>query len=541
MVAMETGQTHTWSGLHLDPVYEPEHVREIDYETMIGPPGSFPFTRGKYQEMYRTSGWISRNLAGLSSAADTNSRLQYLLEHGGRGLAVVPDTATQMGLDYDHPYGRPLVGLQGVPLASKDDMRAMCEQLDLERLNASFSTFQTPVAAHYFANAIDRGYSVANLRGSIQNDPICARLTGYDPGNPLDVTLRMAVDAILYGAEHAPRWHSTVVNTYILREAGTDAFQEMAIGLEVAFYYMEEAVKRGMNIDQIAPRFAIIAGLHNDFFEEIAKLRATRRIWANEIRRRFGSTSPGSEALTISVHTCGSTLTASDPVNNIVRSAYQALAAVLGGCRGLDLSCYDEPFSIPSVESATVAMRTHAILQHETGVGSVADPLGGSYYMERLTTDVEGRIRGVMASIKDMGGLRAAHDSGWLQDEIDRRARMVESEIDDGSRQVVGVNVYEEESPISDLISASVTQEDPNEEQFERLVRFKEQRDRRSLADGLEHLTAVARSKTGNVFEAMVNAVSQGATTGEVTGAVRIGYGEPFDPLGLVDSPVNLK
>ena len=299
--AAPTRRHQTWSGIDLKSSYGPADSADRNYEKALNDPGAYPYTRGKYPEMYRETGWISRNLAGLESAAATNIRLKYLLSHGQRGLAVVPDTATQSGLDYDHPFGAPLVGLQGVPLACREDMQAMCDGLDLHELNASFSTFQTPVAAQYLANAVNQGFDRKLLRGSIQNDPICARLTGYDPGNPLDVTMRMAIDSILWCAEYAPKWHSTVVNTYILREAGADAFQEMGYGLEVAFYYIGEAVARGMDVDQIAPRIAIIAGLHNDFFEEIAKLRAARRIWAAELGRRFGAKSDKSKALTISV------------------------------------------------------------------------------------------------------------------------------------------------------------------------------------------------------------------------------------------------
>lgn len=530
----------TWSGIPLKSSYGPMDANGRSYDETLSNPGTFPFTRGKYPEMYRETGWISRNLAGLSSAAATNVRLKYLLSHGQRGLAVVPDTATQSGLDYDHPFGAPLVGLQGVPLGCREDMQMMCDGLDLHELNASFSTFQTPVAAQYLANARAEGFDRRLLRGSIQNDPICARLTGYDPGNPLDVTMRMAIDSILWCAEHAPRWHSTVVNTYILREAGADAFQEMGYGLEVAFYYIGEAVARGMDVDQIAPRFAIIAGLHNDFFEEIAKLRATRRIWASELTRRFGAKSDKSKALTISVHTCGSTLTASQPINNVVRAGYQALAAVLGGCRGLDLSGYDEPFSIPSAESATIAMRTHAVLDLETGVSSVADPLGGSYFLESLTDTVEERIRAVMEQVAAHGGIRAAQESGWVSDQIDEQGRTREAEIDSGIRPIVGVNEFTDSSVIGDLLPVSLARERPNEEQLEWLTKYKVRRDRRALTEGLTKLRDVARNPDGNTFAAMIEAIDMGATTGEVTGAVRVGYGEQFDPLGIVDSPVPL-
>lgn len=530
----------TWSGIPLQASYGPADVRDIDYRTEVGDPGEHPFTRGKYPRMYRDEGWISRNLAGLSSASDTNERLKFLLEQGQRGLAVVPDTATQSGLDYDHPFGRPLVGLQGVPLACIADMEAMCDGIELDKLNASFSTFQTPIAAQYFANAFRRGYRPEDLRGSIQNDPICARLTGYDPGNPLDVTMRMAIDSILYCARNAPRWTSTVVNTYILREAGANAFQEIAFGMEVAFYYMEKAVSRGLSIDYVAPRFAIIAGLHNDFFEEVAKLRAARRIWAREVEHRFGTTSEKSQALTISVHTCGSTLTASQPINNVVRAGYQALAAVLGGCRGLDLSGYDEPFSIPSEEASAIAMRTHAILDLESGVGSVADPLGGSYFVESLTNSVEEQIRQVMKDIEHHGGLREAHDSGWLQDEIDREGRKRELEIDSGARPVVGVNAYVDDSVLGDLLPFSLAHDEPNHAQLEWLEDFKKRRDLDALTAGLTTLRDAAKDPEGNTFAAMIDAITAGATTGEVTGAVRVGMGESFDPLGMIDSPVPL-
>ncbi len=530
----------TWSGIDLKSSYGPADGGDRNYEATLNDPGQYPYTRGKYPEMYRETGWISRNLAGLESAAATNIRLKYLLSHGQRGLAVVPDTATQSGLDYDHPFGAPLVGLQGVPLACREDMQAMCDGLDLHELNASFSTFQTPVAAQYLANAVNHGFDRRLLRGSIQNDPICARLTGYDPGNPLDVTMRMAIDSILWCAEHAPKWHSTVVNTYILREAGADAFQEMGYGLEVAFYYIGEAVARGMDVDQIAPRFAIIAGLHNDFFEEIAKLRAARRIWAAELGRRFGANSDKSKALTISVHTCGSTLTASQPINNVVRAAYQALAAVLGGCRGLDLSGYDEPFSIPSPESATIAMRTHAVLDLETGIPSVADPLGGSYFLESLTDSMEERIRAVMDDVAARGGIRAAHDSGWVAEQIDERGRSQEADIDSGARAVVGVNQFTDASVVGELLPVSLARGEANQVQLQWLANYKERRDKGALTEGLQNLRDTARDPAGNTFGAMIDAIDLGATTGEVTGAIRVGYGQDFDPLGVVDSPVAL-
>jgi methylmalonyl-CoA mutase N-terminal domain/subunit len=528
------------SGIPLREVYTPEEPTE-HYKSEIGDPGSYPFTRGKYRRGYRSGLWIARNLAGTKSAAATNERLRFLIAQGQSGLAVVPDTATQSGFDYDHPWGAPLVGLQGVPLACVDDMAAMCDGIDLPSINASFSTFQTPVAAQYAVNASRRGYGMESLRGSIQNDPICARITGYDPGNPLDVTLRMAVDAIAYCAEHMPRWHSTVVNTYILREAGTDAVQEMAFGLAVAFYYLEQARDRGVPIDSSAPRFAIIAGLHNDFFEEIAKLRATRRVWAKYMTERFKAESERAKAVTISVHTCGSTLPAQQPVNNITRSAIQALAAVLGGCRGLDLSCYDEPFNIPSEEAATVALRTHALLQQEWGIANVPDPLGGSYFIEELTDQLEGRIWEILGQIEEQGGLRAAYDSGWLQGEIDASASKLEDGIDSGEIPVVGKNCFTDDNTIDELIPIDFRYADPNSEQLQWLQSYKAARDPRQLQEALQKLVGATRDRVPNVFEEMMAAMDAGATTGEVTGAVRVGYGEPFDPVGLVDAPVELR
>jgi methylmalonyl-CoA mutase N-terminal domain/subunit len=454
---------------------------------------------------------------------------------------VVPDTATQSGLDYDHPWGAPLVGLQGVPLACVDDMTAMCEGIDLKTVNASFSTFQTPVAAQYVVNARRRGFALGDLRGSIQNDPIGAEMTGYDPGNPLDVTLRMAIDAIAYCSVNMPKWHSTVVNTYILREAGTSAVQEMAIGLAIAFHYLELARDRGVPIDVSAPRFAIIAGLHNDFFEEIAKLRATRRVWAKYLTQNFNAQNEKSKAVTISVHTCGSTLVSQEPVNNVIRSAYQALAAILGGCRGLDLSCYDEPFNIPSEEAATVALRTHALLQLESNVAAITDPLGGSYYVEELTDRMEEGIWELLGKIEDRGGLRVAHDSGWLQGQIDATASQIDGGIDDGTIPVVGKNCFTNDDTISNLIPINFKYAEPNHDQLRFLQKFKEERDKASLQSALQKLVDAARSPEPNVFEEMLVAMDAGATTGEVTGAVRMGYGQPFDPVGLVDAPVDLR
>jgi methylmalonyl-CoA mutase N-terminal domain/subunit len=529
----------TASGIPLEPFYSPRDGAP-GYDR-IGDPGQFPFTRGKYPTGYRGEKWLARNLAGTHSASETNERLKFLIKQGQRGLAIVPDTATQSGLDYDHPWGVPLVGLQGVPLANVEDMKAMCDGIDIGSINASFSTFQTPVAAEYVVNARRRGYALSQLRGSIQNDPICARLTGYDPGNPLDVTMRMAIDTVAYCSTHMPRWHCTVVNTYILREAGTDAAQEMALGLAVAFYYIEEARKRGVPVTASAPRFAIIAGLHNDFFEEVAKLRATRRVWARYVRERFGVEDRASQAVTISVHTCGSTLVAQQPVNNIVRSAYQALAAVLGGCRGLDLSCYDEPFYIPSEEASTVALRTHAIMQLEQGVAGVADPLGGSYFVEELTNQMEARIWEILDQIEEQGGLRHAYDTGWVQNEIDNTARRTEEAIDTGEQPVVGRNIFGDDHTIDELIPIHFTHDEPNHQQLNWLLEKKRSRDKVELAAGLQSLYDKTVDPQANVFEAMLKAMEAGATIGEVTGAIRMGYGQPFDPVGMVECPVTIK
>jgi methylmalonyl-CoA mutase, N-terminal domain len=530
---------HSASGVPIKPFYGPAEPPD-DYRERIADPGSFPYTRGKYPQGFRSGTWIARNLCGIESAAVTNERLKFLIDQGQAGLAIVPDTATQSGLDYDHPWGAPLVGLQGVPLACADDMAAMCDGIDLGSVNASFSTFQTPVAAQYVVNARRRGYGPEQLRGSVQNDPVCARITGYDPGNPLDVTMRMATDAVTHCARNLPKWHCTVVNTYILREAGTDAAQEMGIGLAVAFHYMEEAAKRGVPIDAVAPRFAIIAGLHNDFFEEIAKLRAARRVWARYVTERLGAREPKSQAVTISVHTCGSSLVAEEPVNNITRSAYQAMAAVLAGCRGLDLSCYDEPFYIPSEEAATVALRTHAILLKEQGIAATADPLGGSWFVEELTDAMDDRISAVLQDIEDHGGLREAYDSGWIQSEIDASARRTEDGVDSGELPVVGRNCFAGEATIANLIPIDFRHDEPNEAQLAWLRDYKDGRDRQALRTTLQRLVDVARDRRGNVFAGMLAAIDEGATTGEVTGAIRIGYGERFDPVGLVEAPVEL-
>jgi methylmalonyl-CoA mutase N-terminal domain/subunit len=542
-MSTETSPVSSASGIPLKEFYGPADASR-SYEEVVGDPGRFPYTRGKYAAGYRTGSWIARNLCGAHSGAATNERLKFLIAQGQHGLAIVPDTATQSALDYDHPWGAPLVGLQGVPLAHIDDMAAMCDGIDLAAVNASFSTAQTPVAAQYAVNAVRRGYSKDQLRGSIQNDPIGARITGYDPGNPLDVTLRMAIDTVAYCSVEMPRWHCTVVNTYILRETGIDAVQEMAFGLATAFYYLEQAQVRGVPIDASAPRFAIIAGLHNDFFEEIAKLRATRRVWAKVIRDRFAAQEERAKAITISVHTCGSTLPAQQPVNNITRSGFQALAALLGGCRGLDLSCYDEPFDIPSERASTVALRTHALLQLEQGIGAVADPLGGSYFVEELTDRVEESIWELLGKIEEQGGLRDAYDSGWIQDEIDHSAARLEDGIDSGEIPVVGKNVFADPSPIDDLLPIDFRYEEPNTELLEWLRGTKAGRDVRALQDALQGVVDAAADTSPdapNVFERMLPAIDAGATMGEVTGAVRIGYGQEFDPVGLVESPVELK
>lgn len=533
----------SWSGISLKQIYRPNDIRTLDYNRDIGDAGEFPFTRGIHSGMYRRKLWIARNLCGLDSPWETNRRIKYLVKEGQEGVAVVPDTHTMLGIDGDHPLAKASVGTQGVPLACLEDMDAMLKDIPMDKMSLSVSIcgISSPIVlGQIFALAERRGIDTNLLRGSIQNDPIQARHCCYDPGNPFEMCLRMAIDCIEYSTKNARNWHAMVVNAYDLRESYVDTVLEMGLALANAFGYIEEVINRGLHIDEFGHRISIICGSHLDFFEQIAKMRAARRIWARKMKEHFGAQKERTMRLTLSVHTSGSSTTHQQPINNVIRGGYEALAAVLGGCSGLDLSCYDEPFCTPTKESATVALRTQQIIEHELGVAGTVDPLGGSYFVESLTSEIEQRILALFKDIKSKGGIMECVKTGWFKNTIDSAAYKLINEVESGEKVIVGVNKYQVSPETEKLLKIDVIHLKPSGDYIERLTNFKKRRNQNSIREALKVLLESTKDGNKNLMPYILNAIKTSCTTGEIIGAIRLGYGEPYDPFRVIDCPFDL-
>ncbi len=528
----------TWSGIPLKTSYGPAQP-DASYKEKLGAPGEMPFTRAGHAQMYRKRLWITRQLAGLDTAAATNQRLRYLVANGQTGLAVVPDTPTQLGLDSDHPLGERSVGTQGVPLCTVQDMDQMLDGVDLTNITASFSVPgpSVPVLlAQLLAVADRRGVPWDKLRGSFQNDPLQATHTCYDPGTPLELGMRLCVDTMEHCARHVPGFHPTTVNAYDLRESGLNAAEEIGVAIAMARAYLEETLKRGVSIDQVGPGVLLICSAHIDLFEEVAKFRAARRIWSRMMRDHFGAKEERTCRLTLAVHTAGSSLFAPQPVNNVVRGTIEALAAVLGGCQGLDLSAYDEPVDLPSEQAGMVALRTQQIIALESGAANVVDPLGGSWFVEELTDEVERRALAVIDEIDKLGGMVAAAKAGWLRNLMDERQWALQKSIESGERPIVGVNCYQIAPEKDTLLSFRGEHPEPCREQVDIVRAFRQGRNAAATRAALAALTVVAKDTSQNLIIPIKTAVEAGATMGEVMGTIRQAYGLSYDPLNAIQA-----
>lgn len=534
-------KTETWSGFPVKEVYAPDDVRRISYRRDIGDPGQFPYTRGIYRDMYRGRYWTRREVCGYGTTADTNERLKFHIEEGASGLSVIPDVPSQLGIDGDHPQAMDEVGLQGAPLTSLRDMEDLVAGIPLDKITMSFneSACSCPVTlAQYIIAAEKQGVEMAKLRGTMQNDPLHARYCGYRPNNPIDLSIRTSTDIIEYCTRNMPLWTSGNVNLYDWREMGINAPQEIAFGFSVAMAYIDGALRRGLDIDEFAPRRAFYCSAHIDFFEEIAKLRAARRMWARIMKERYGAKDPRSLMFRFGVHTAGCSLFPQQPLNNIVRIAYEALTAVLGGVQSLHCCSYDEPIALPAEEANRIAIRTQQILAYETGVANVTDPLGGSYFVESLTNKIEDEAVRIMGEIEKAGGALEAMRTGWFDQEVEKAAVKYQREIDSGERIIVGVNAFtierEKETP------GGVHRVDPQSQriQLDNLSELKETRDNRKVREALATLRKEAeRGEQVNLMPAIMQAVSAYATRGEIMGTIRQVYGYSYDPLGVIKSP----
>jgi methylmalonyl-CoA mutase, N-terminal domain len=522
---MEDEKRVTDSGIELRPVYGPDALEGWDPATQLGEPGSFPFTRGPYPTMYRGRLWTMRQYAGMGAAADTNARFRYLLDHGQTGLSVAFDLPTQMGLDSDHPRAEGEVGRTGVAIDSIEDMRRLFDQIPLGRVSTSMTINATApiLLLLYELVAEEHGVAATDLQGTVQNDLLkeyAARGTYIYPPKP---SMRLITDLFAYCADRIPKWNTISISAHHLRGVGAPPAQEIAFTLADGIAYVKAAIDAGLHVDDFAPRLSFFFACHMNFFEEIAKFRAARRLWAHIMRERFAANDDRSMMLRFHTQTGGATLTAQQPENNIVRTALEALSAVVGGTQSLHTNAYDEALALPTEQSAKIALRTQQLIGYETGVPEVADPAGGSYFVESLTDELEGAARDYLERIDAMGGAVAAIERGFYQDEIHESAFGIQRAIEDGSRVIVGVNrfqVAEESRPELQRIG-----DDEVAAQVERVRAFRASRDQATADPALKIVDETAKGSE-NLLPAMREALRAGATLGEVSDALRAVFGE---------------
>jgi len=507
------------------PFRTPDDLAGIDLSTALGEPGAFPFTRGIQPDMYRGRPWTMRQYAGFATAAESNRRYRYLLSQGVKGLSVAFDLPTQIGYDSDDPLAGGEVGRVGVAIDSIEDMATLFEGIPLATVSTSMTINATAIIllALYVAVARRQGVDSASLAGTLQNDILkeyIARGTYIFPPRP---SLRIVTDVIAFCERHLPRWNPISISGYHIREAGATAVQEVAFTLANGVAYVEAAIAAGLDVNAFGQRLSFFFNAHNDFLEEIAKFRAARRLWAHIMRDRFGATNPRAQQLRFHTQTAGSTLTAQQPENNIVRVALQALAAVLGGTQSLHCNGKDEALALPTEESATIALRTQQILLHESGVAATVDPVGGAYAIEEMTSRIEREAIDVLDRIHAMGGTLAAIESGYLQRQIQDSAYAAQQALDSGSAIMVGVNRYLDARAGSVRVFQIDSAIEP-----EQVARVRALRASRSKTEWRSALDAVERAARGseNLVPVIITAVEKRATLGEVAGTLRRVFGE---------------
>jgi methylmalonyl-CoA mutase N-terminal domain/subunit len=522
----------TLSGIPLKAVYTPGDLADWDPQSSVGLPGEFPYTRGVYPTMYRGKSWTMRQYAGFGAARQSNERYRYLLAQGQTGLSVAFDLPTQMGLDSDHPRARGEVGKVGVAICSLEDMQALFEGIPLGQVSTSMTINSTAaiLLALYVAVARQQGASLTNLSGTVQNDILkeyIARGTYIYPPRP---AMRIVTDVFAWCQKELPSWTTISISGYHIREAGSTAVQEVGFTLADAIAYVDAALAAGLTVDEFSPRLSFFFNAHSDLLEEIAKYRAARRLWARLMRDRFGARDPRSLLLRFHAQTAGSSLTAQQPENNIVRVAIQALAAVLGGCQSLHTNALDEALALPTEDTARLALRTQQILAHESGVANTVDPVGGSYAIEHLTDTIEAGARACIDRIDALGGMLRAIETGYVQREIQKAAYEYQQSVERNERIIVGMNRFrgERQEPIPTL------QIDPaiEQEQIERVRALRARRDGPRTNAAVAEVESRARSGE-NLMPAILTAVEALATVGEISDAMRRVFGEHQETLAL--------
>jgi len=518
----------TVSDLEIKRLYTPEDIRDIDYSRDTGFPGAYPYTRGVQPSMYRGRFWTMRMFSGLGGPEETNKRFHYLLDHGETGLSIAFHYPTLMGFDSDSPMAKGEIGKCGVAIDTLKDMEILFEGIPLDKVTTSM-TINPPASillAMYIVVGEKQGVSKREIGGTIQNDMLkefIAQKTFMLPPKP---SLRIIVDTIEYCTKEVPRWNTISISGYHIREAGATAVQELAFTLADGIAYVEAAMERGLNVDDFAPRLSFFFDSHIDFFEEIAKFRAARRIWAKIMRERFMAKHPRSWMLRFHTQTAGCSLTAQQPYNNVIRTAYEALAAVLGGTQSLHTNSLDETYAIPTEEAATIALRTQQILAEETGVANTIDPLAGSYFIEALTHQMEEQAWEYIRKIDEIGGMVAAIERGYPQAEVADSAYKYQRQIDSGEKVIVGVNKYATEHP---PITIWRMKPEIEQRQLKRLREVKETRNKAKVKECLKQIRKASQDEE-NLMPHLINAVREYATIQEICDVWRDVFGRYADP-----------
>ncbi len=522
----------TTSSVPVNRLYTPLDLADLDYERDLGWPGQYPYTRGIHPTMYRGKLWTMRMFAGFGTAEETNERFKYLLEHGETGLSIAFDLPTLYGYDSDDPEAAGEFGKCGVAVSSLADMEILLNDIPVDKITTSM-TINSPAAiiwAMYIAAAEKRGIPMEVLGGTIQNDILKEYIAQKEYLFPPEPSMRLVIDTFEFGSQHLPKWNTVSISGYHIREAGATAVQELAFTLADGFEYVRWGIKRGLNVDDFAPRLSLFFNAHNDFFEEIAKYRAARRIWAREMKETFKAKNPRSWWMRFHTQTAGVSLTAQQPENNIARVAIQALAAVLGGTQSLHTNSMDEALALPSALAARVALRTQQIIAHESGVANTVDPLAGSFYVEAMTDKMEREAYEYFDKIEQLGGVIPAIEKGFFQREIAEAAYRYQREIDTHQRIVVGVNDFALDEPLT----IPILRMDPEGErrQLERLNRVRRERDNVAVEERLTALREAAKG-TANLMPFILECVRAYCTLGEIVGVFREVFGEYREPVIL--------
>ena len=524
-------QRTTQSNIPLEPFYGPADAAAEDYRRDLGDPGQFPYTRGRLASAHG-SGWIERELSGEGSPERSNAQFRDLIAKGAAGLDVIGDAPTVACIDPDEPFARGSVGTQGVSLCRLDDFRELYDGIPIERITLSHSLPAWFAVAALDRVARERGVDPAILRGSVIQTPLYAEDYCYAVHMPVALRLRLTLDSIEFCAREMPKFHSFVEDTYYVSDGGPDAVEEMALGFVEIRKVVRDLLARGVAIDRFAPRIAILVNCRMDFFEEIAKIRATRRLFARMMRDEFGARDPRSWSVNVSAHTAGSALTAEQPINNVVRGTAQALALVLAGVQAIEISTFDEAYRTPSPEAHLVGLRTQQILALEAGVARVADPLGGSYYVESLTDEMERRIRRRIDEIERRGDAADLSAQGWFRSILESAMVTRVREIQDGTIPRVGVNVFrvpeQDDRLLREVAEGKI---EPCQEHVERIRSFKISRDHRRVRPAVDGVFEAARDPRAALLPPIQGALGAGATLGEISGALRAAYDVDRDPF----------